>query len=371
VCACSLAEREAGDGVEERAPDRIPRSQVTVKTVFTVCAVTAAAVALILLILNSRIAITLTLGGILGAVAMEHAVQVLRRRAKLRRGPAIVVVMFALVAVLVGVGWLLIPPAVRQGRMLFQQVPDLWERLRQSRAFAWLDRQLNLQERLDELREVGPEMAERFLETGLRALGGVLAGIGGVLTILVLIAFTLGWGGPLIRRVLAETLPQRRVRYERVLRNVYGAVGGYLAGLASLAALYAVCTTIFLAIIRVPFFLPLGLAAGVGTLIPFVGSTLTGIVVTAVAFGALGTWPAVATAAYVIVYQQFENNVLAPLIYKRTVNVNPLVTLVGLMFAVELAGILGAFLAVPALAVIQILTRELLALRRERLRLPA
>jgi predicted PurR-regulated permease PerM len=66
-------------------------------------------------------------------------------------------------------------------------------------------------------------------------------------------------------------------------------------------------------------------------------------------------------------YGQLEGNVLGPLVYKRTVHVNPLLTLFAVVFFAELAGILGAVLAVPLLATGQIILRELLLVRREKL----
>jgi predicted PurR-regulated permease PerM len=77
-----------------------------------------------------------------------------------------------------------------------------------------------------------------------------------------------------------------------------------------------------------------------------------------------------AVLVYVCVYQQFENHVLAPVVYKRTVELNPLVTLLGIILFADLAGVLGAFLAVPIVGACQIVIRELLLLRRERLNLP-
>ena len=78
-----------------------------------------------------------------------------------------------------------------------------------------------------------------------------------------------------------------------------------------------------------------------------------------------GAWKALAAAIYFVLYGQLEGNILAPLIYRRTAHVNPLVTLLAILFLAELMGIAGAILAVPVAAAAQILMREVLASRRE------
>jgi predicted PurR-regulated permease PerM len=68
-----------------------------------------------------------------------------------------------------------------------------------------------------------------------------------------------------------------------------------------------------------------------------------------------------------VVYGQVEGNILGPLIFRRTVHVNPLIVLLSIIFFSEIAGIIGAILAVPLTAAIQIVLREVLRIRRERL----
>jgi predicted PurR-regulated permease PerM len=152
--------------------------------------------------------------------------------------------------------------------------------------------------------------------------------------------------------------------------KVYTSVGGYISGLATIAVVNSICATTFLAILGVPYFLPLGILSGLGSLIPLLGATLAGLVLALVALASGGGWDFLAVGIYVCLYQQFENHALAPVIYKRTVELNPLVTLLGIILFAELAGVLGAFLAVPIVGTCQIVIRELLLLRRERLNLP-
>lgn len=355
--------------VNDREPVLVPRSQVTVKTVLTICATVVGALAAIYLFIHGIVTLTLTVTAILLAVAFNHGVERLEKWG-LKRQPAIAVVMTLVLGALVGVGFLIIPATVAQVRDLIERLPELNERMHQTRVFQWLDARVGLEQRLGTLGQDNPGLLQRAVDPALRVLGGLLAGVGAFVTVLFLVVFMLVYGGRVVRGVLAESLPVHRQRYERVLNKVYQAVGGYLSGLALIGAVNAICATLFLAILGVPYFLPLGILSGLGSLIPLLGATLAGILLSLVALASGGFWDFLVVGVYVTLYQQFENHVLAPVIYKRTVELNPLVTLIGIILFAELAGVLGTLLAVPIVGTCQIVVRELLLLRRERLNLP-
>lgn len=363
------SEKPAGEGrsLSDREPVQVPRSQVSVKTVATASVVVLGVALVAWLIVHSMIAITITVASALLALALNHGVEFLQRRG-LGRRVAMSVVVGCMLLVIAGVIWLLAPMAVKQVQQLVERAPEYLAQLRQTPAFQWISGHVNVDQQVDQLQEGGA--AQQAGKAALTAVGGVAAALIGFITILFTTVFMLAFGGPMVRRLLAESLPLHRERYERVLQKVYRSVGGYLAGLGMIAALNATLMSIFLAIIRIPFFIPLGILSGLGSLIPFVGATVTGIIIGAVALATHGVWAAVAVGVYVLVYQQFENNAVVPLVYRRTVQVNPLITLVGLLFMTELAGIVGAFLAVPLIATVQIVMHELLLQRRERLNLP-
>lgn len=138
-------------------------------------------------------------------------------------------------------------------------------------------------------------------------------------------------------------------------------------GLLGICSINALLTTTFLAIIRMLYFLPLGILSGTLSLIPYAGPLVTGVLITVLALITGGLWKAVATAVYFVLYGQLEGNILGPLVYRRTAHVNPLVTLLAILFLAEFMGIAGAVIAVPIAAVGQIVVRELLLLRRARL----
>ncbi len=355
--------------VNDREPVVVPRSQVTVKTVLTICATVVGVVAAIYLLIHGIVTITLTVTAILLAVAFNHGVERLEKWG-LKRPLAIGVVMSVVLGALIGVSFLIIPATVAQVRDLADRLPELNERIHQTRLFQWIDARVGVDQRLGSFGWGDSGLMQRAVDPALRLLGGLMAGVGGIVTVLFLVVFMLGYGGRVVRGLLAESLPVHRQRYERVLGKVYHSVGGYISGLAIIAVVNATCATLFLAILGVPFFLPLGILSGLGSLIPLLGATLAGIVLALVALASGGAWDGIAVVIYATLYQQFENHALAPVIYKRTVELNPLVTLLGIILFAELAGVLGTFLAVPIVGTCQIVIRELLLLRRERLNLP-
>ncbi len=203
----------------------------------------------------------------------------------------------------------------------------------------------------------------------LNALGNLLSGIAAAITIAFLVVFMLIFGGRLINAALAEARPERRGMYEDVLGKIYRSIGGYLGGLTLICMLNATLTTTFLAIDSVPFFLPLGIIAGASSLIPYAGPFVAGTGISLIALFTKGIGHGVASAIYFIVYGILEGNVLSPLVFRRTVHVNPLVVTLSILFLGEIAGIMGAIIAVPVVATLQIVLRELLRIRRERLNL--
>ncbi len=318
------------------------------------------------ILMHSTVALSLTAAATLVAVALNHGVALLERKGLPRRS-AVTMVLVGLVLALAGVFTVLIPPAVNQGRALVVQVPQWMAQAKETSLYRRLDHSFSLDERLEQFRNEALSHVQQAVTTSIRAVSDVLTALAAALTLFFLVIFMLVFGPRLVRTLLAEARADRRERYRRVLSKMYQSIGGYLSGLSLICLVNAVCTTLFLAIIRMPFFLPLGLLSGMSSLVPLVGNTLVGTVITLIAFAVGGIWKAAACAIFFIIYQQFENHVLGPVVYRRTVEVNPLVVVLALLFLTELAGIFGAILAVPAVAIGQVIVRELLRTRREQL----
>jgi predicted PurR-regulated permease PerM len=351
----------------EPSPE-IRRSQVSFKTVFTVCAAVLLALGVTYAVINALVAVALTGAALMLAVSLDHVVRLLQRRG-LSRSLSIGVVLFAGLLVVVAFGLLLIPPAIDQGKQLVRDTPGFLRTIRATGAFQRLDERFHLAEQLARAEKELPHVLEGAASPVLSALGSLLTGVGATITILFLTAFMLIFGGRLIEAALREARADRRPVYEDVLHKIYKSIGGYLGGLLSICLINATLTTTFLAIDRVPFFLPLGIAAGLSSLVPYAGPFVAGTAISLVAFATRGLGAGVAAAIYFVVYGQLEGNVLAPLVFRRTVHVNPLVVTLSILFFGELAGVAGAVVAVPVVASLQVVLRELLVIRREQLAL--
>jgi putative heme transporter len=342
-------------------PERFrPISQVSLKTVFTVTFGVLAVVAVVYFLLRTQLSVTLALGAALIAVALNHAAEALTRRGLQRRW-AVLVVVFALPLLVTGLSFLIIPPVVAQAKMFIADAPSLLDKLRHTRLYLFLDARFDL---TGQLKQAVPAAAGAVAPV-LVAIGSALSAVGALVTLMLLAIFMLLFGGELIEAALAEASAPNRERYERIALKVYSSMGGYVGGLIAICSINAILTTIFLAVTGMPFFLPLAIMSGMSSAIPYAGPIVAGTIITLLALATGGPLKALITGIYFILYGQLEGNVLSPLIFRRTVHINPLVTTLAILFMAEFMGLAGAIIAVPAAATAQIVLREILAIRKE------
>jgi predicted PurR-regulated permease PerM len=135
-------------------------------------------------------------------------------------------------------------------------------------------------------------------------------------------------------------------------------VGGYVLGNVLTSVVAGLGTFVFLEIVGVPYPLALGLFVAVFDLIPIVGSTIAGAVVSLVAL-TVSTPVAIVTLLYYVAYRLAEDYLLVPRVMRSTVKVPAVVTIVALLLGGSLFGIVGALLAIPAAAVVHLVMAEL------------
>lgn len=198
----------------------------------------------------------------------------------------------------------------------------------------------------------------------LEVARSLASGVFAFLTILVL-TFLMVLEGPKLTGGFLNIFSNdgRRERVRLVAADCAKAVTGYMAGNLAISVVAGVSTFVFLTIAGVPFAGVLGLWVAFADLIPLVGATLGAIPTVGVAFLA-SPGKGVAALIFYVVYQQFENHVLQPTIMSRTVDLNPLAVLVSVLVGVELFGILGALLAIPAAGILQVIVRNMYDERR-------
>jgi len=131
-----------------------------------------------------------------------------------------------------------------------------------------------------------------------------------------------------------------------------------MLGNIAISVLATLATWLVLAILGVPYALSLAIVVGFFDLIPLVGATIGAIAVALATLTVDFPTATIVWVAFVIVYQRFENYLVQPLVYGRAVDVNPLVTILGVLAGASLLGVLGALLAIPVAAAVQIILRD-------------
>jgi predicted PurR-regulated permease PerM len=294
------------------------------------------------------------------AVALAGPVNWLNTR--MRRGFAIAIVYLGLLLIPIGIAALIVPPLVTQGNNLIQNLPDYAQDAQdftqKNETLRKLERDYNITEKLQQQAEKLParigDAATVLGNIGLGLVNSLFA----LFTILVLTAFLLGSGRNWIDRGLELRPPGQAARIRTALDHMGRTVGGYVGGVLAQATLAAVTAFIVLSILNVPFAAALALVIFFADLIPLVGATLGAIVVGVVTLFSDFPTSTIVWAIFSIVYQQLENTLIQPQIQRRAVNVHPFVVLVAVLFGSTLLGVLGALVAIPVAASVQIAIRE-------------
>lgn len=143
----------------------------------------------------------------------------------------------------------------------------------------------------------------------------------------------------------------RQGRLRRALDQAWSTLAGYLRGATLLGVVEAIMIGLTLWLSGGGLLVPVMLLTFMGAYVPLVGAVLAGVVAVLVALVTGGTGSAVAVAVVALIVQQLDNDLLAPIIYGRTLNLHPVVILIGVVTGGALFGLAGTILAVPVLAV--------------------
>ena len=298
------------------------------------------------------------------AVVLTPAVDLLRRKAHFSRGLSTAVVFVVGLSLFAGLLYAFISPLVDQGRAFADNFPTYVSEAREGRGPAGdLVKRYNLDERLRDAQQGIENSVSNAGGGALKVAGKVLGGVASMLTVLVLSLMMILYGPDILKGGLAILDPPRRERVRAVASDCARALTGYVMGNLLISVIAGSVTFVALAIFGVPFAGVLSLWVAFADLIPLVGATLGAIPTIGVAF-LHSTTAGIGMLIFYIVYQQFENHVLQVVIMSKTVQINQLFVLVSVLIGVELLGILGALLAIPAAGVLQVIVRDLWDHRR-------
>ncbi len=308
------------------------------------------------------------------AVAINPMVhQTARFMPKKSTALATLLILFIGIGGLFVIAVLFLTPLIDQSIKLLASIPDLLTKIGNSFAKTPIAHSLN----------VNNQTISNFVHTNVDAIvnsvsfiGGVLVStavslVNGVIAVVAIISlvFFMTTEEKRWKAVAMSLVPhQNKDKVASIGHKVYRIINGYVVGNIILSIIFGVSSALVLWIMKSPYFLPLGLAVGLIDLIPLVGSTIGAIIVSLVCLLTGQTWAAVVFIIYTILYVQLENNVLNPAIYSKNVDISPLIVLASILIGGAVAGIIGALLAIPVAATLQVIGREIIATKETKTR---
>jgi predicted PurR-regulated permease PerM len=302
------------------------------------------------------------------AVCASAPVSVLSRR--MRRGSAIALVYLGIILIPVIIGAILVPPGIEAVSNLVNDLPEYAEELdetfQENDTLRSLDEDFDLTEKVQTLAEDAQGGALGSAAGTLTDVGAALvSGLFAVVTILVLSMFIVARGPQWLDAAL-RTRPKREAEVlRRALLAMADAVSSYVAGALLQAFIAGTISYVVLELLGVPAPLALAVIIAILDLIPLVGATIGAVIVGLITLFTDFPTVTIIWAAFAIGYQQFENYVIQPRIQSRAVDLDPFVVVIAALFGGTLFGIIGALVAIPVAAAIQIGVVEFLRYRRE------
>jgi predicted PurR-regulated permease PerM len=276
-----------------------------------------------------------------------------RRKRRLPRWAAILVLYIGVLLTITGMLSILLPPLIEQGRALWTALPDLAARGQEtlqrwgvwSGTWSWADIARSLP---------SPELALTGVFSALQGLIGVL---GALVTVFVLPYYLLIEADDLHNTFIRLFAEERRPQVARITSAVTEKVGAWLSGQLLLALVIGSTAAFGLWLMGVPYYWVLALVAAIGEMIPVVGPILAAVPAVLVGF-TVSPQTGMVVAGYFALQQFIENNFLVPRIMERQVGVSAITVVVALLIGTELLGLVGALLAVPTAAIVQVLFQE-------------
>ena len=335
--------------------------EVKARTVVQVLAIVLAALALIELLSAARDVLILLGISLFLAVALNPAVVLVQRW--LPRGLAVASVFTGLLLVIGLFVAALAVPIINQTNNLQEAAPGYVDKLKKDPTLNDLNKRYHLVSKASAA--AGKLPAKVF-----GAADKLVTGIAETITAIFLTLFLM-LELPTLSAGLLSLLPEnRREKVSRLAVDVNRQVGGYVIGNLAISVIAGLVTGISLWILGVPYAAALGILMGVFDLVPLVGATVGAIAAIGVAFAAQGPTAGIIMLIINIVYQQVENHILQPIVYRKTVHLSSFLVLVAVLLGGALLGVLGALVAIPVAGSIQVIARDLLADRRRTTSVP-
>jgi predicted PurR-regulated permease PerM len=331
-----------------------------------VVGVVVAAAALLLGLWLVRETITWLVAAAFLAFSIEPLVRMFQRRG-IGRGGATSLAFVVIALAILFFAFAIVPPVVDGARELADEVPNYVDQLQDSE----VSDSLNADEAIESAGNAAEDTTEFFTRANsvLDAIGATVAAGFAVFMIFTFTLYFLVYGRELVGRTEQRLPEHARGPFRRALRDAYDMNQGYWYGKFLIGLIAGITTYVTMRLLGLPFAAPLALFVGITDLIPNIGATLGTIPVVIV--GLLEEpWKGAVAGAVLILYQQVENNLITPKVFRHTVEIHPFLSVVTVIVFTALFGIVGALVAVPVTKGIQIAVDAVNEARRARPRTP-
>ena len=348
--AAAVAEETGGLGKPGRPINRRSPFMIGMTAAFGV----AVTYGLVEVFIRARVVLVLIGLALFIAVGLDPVVGWLVRH-RVPRWAAVVTVIACTLAMVAGFLAAAIPPLTAQATALAHEIPHYLHALQNRNSqLGKLNARYHIQQRLTTLvTSRGGSLAGGVLGAGALVLGAASA----ILTVLVLSIYFLA-GLPRIKLFAYQLVPHsRRPRVILIADEILAKVGGYVLGNVITSVIAGAGTYLWLLAFGIPYPILLAMFVALLDLIPVIGSTIGGAVVSLVAL-TVSLPVAIATLVFYIGYRLAEDYLIVPRIMGRTVQVPAIVSLVAVLIGGVLLGIVGALVAIPVAAAIHLLLRE-------------
>jgi len=327
--------------------------------------VAAAVLAGLYIVWRVREIVVLAVLAVFVAVAMAPAVAMVQRIPWVSRILAILLVYLGILGAFFALGVLIVPPVVDEVKAFTRQAPGFVRDIRESETLRDYDRRYGIVAKLEGQADKLPSTLENAAGELESVTVGVFERIFELVTILV-IAFFLLMDGRRLLDFFFRRLGRNEQRARTMAVQASQAVAGYVVGSAGIALLAGLVSFAAMEVLGIPFSVPLAVLMALFALIPLVGSAVGAAIIGLVACFESFPSTVIIWAVFFLVYQQLESHVLGPWVYKRTVELAPLLAIVAVLIGASLLGILGALIAIPAAATIQIVVKDWWKVREDR-----
>jgi predicted PurR-regulated permease PerM len=316
------------------------------------------------LVVKVQLVVVLVLLAILFATIIERPVVELEKR-RIPRGFAILLVYIAIIGSIVLLSLIIAPVISEEADTFKREAPDQLAQL-QAQWRTSPNPILNGpgEELLGRAIDAIADPPEPGQDTAMNVLISIGGAIVGIMTALVVAFYYLMEKALLRRLILQQLRAENRTRVARVWDDVEAQVGRWLRGQLTLCLIIGTTSTIGYGLMGVRFWPLLGLVAGITEAIPIVGPWLGGI--PAVIIALTQSWEkALMVAIFVICLQLLENTVLVPRVMRGAVGLTPLTVFVAILVGTQFMNVVGAILAIPLAAAVQVIVTDYLKTRRE------